>query len=240
MATRSKNPIPAYQRIQRSIRKRIQSGTLKPHQAVESERALADRHSVSPMTARHALVELEREGIVERRTGAGTFVAPPRIHFNKLTSFSEEMAGRHLSACSRVLSLKIVSKESEIAERLRLPPASPLVKIERLRKGGDEPFAIETCYLSATDFEGLTHAKLDRTSLYSLLEHEYGIKLAYADEDVDAIVADHRTARLLTILPDQPLLRIRQLIFSTKGKATIYGICLNRADRHSLRIRRVR
>jgi len=36
------------------------------------------------MTARHALTELEREGAVVRRRGAGTFVAPPKIHFNKL------------------------------------------------------------------------------------------------------------------------------------------------------------
>jgi len=36
------------------------------------------------MTARHALAGLEREGIVERRRGAGTFVGRAEIHFNKL------------------------------------------------------------------------------------------------------------------------------------------------------------
>jgi DNA-binding GntR family transcriptional regulator len=232
--------VPAYKKIQVSIMNRIKAGELKPHQAVESERVLAGLHSVSPMTARHALVELEREGVVERRTGAGTFVALPKIHFNKLTSFTEEMAARNLSVCSKVLSLKIVDKEPEVAERLCLPSTSRLIKLERLRKGGDEPFAIETCYLSGTQFGELTRANLERGSLYSILEHEYGVELAYADEDVDAVVADPRTASLLTIHPGQPLLRIRQVIYSTKGKATIYGVCLNRAERHILRIRRVR
>src|SRR5438132_12149621 len=96
------NGTPAYRRIQGAILKRIETGQLKTGDAVDSERELAKIHHVSLMTARHALGELQREGLVERRRGAGTFVAPPKIHFNKLTSLSEEMASRGLSACSRL------------------------------------------------------------------------------------------------------------------------------------------
>jgi GntR family transcriptional regulator len=76
------NGIPAYQKIQNAIQRRIESGKLKPGDAVESERELARLHQVSLMTARHALSVLEQEGVVQRRRGAGTFVAPPKIHFN--------------------------------------------------------------------------------------------------------------------------------------------------------------
>src|SRR6202162_558925 len=92
------NGTPAYKKIQATILKRIESGHLKPGDAVESERELAKIHRVSLMTARHALTVLEREGMVQRRRGAGTFVAPPKIHFNKLTSFTEQMAGRSLKS----------------------------------------------------------------------------------------------------------------------------------------------
>jgi len=37
-----------------------------------------------------------------------------------------------------------------------------------------------------------------------------------------------------------PLLRIRQVIYSTKGKATIYVLGFYRSDRHTLLIRRFR
>jgi DNA-binding GntR family transcriptional regulator len=48
------------------------------------------------------------------------------------------------------------------------------------------------------------------------------------------------TAQLLEIPKGFPLLRIRQLIYSTKAKATVYVQGLYRSDRHSFLIRRFR
>src|SRR6478735_9931449 len=139
MPSNGHNGLPAYQRIQTAIRGRITSGELKPGDAVASERELARLHRVSLMTARHALAGLEREGIVERRRGAGTFVAPPRIHFNKLMSYTEQMASRGLAAGSKVIAAKIIEQEDEIAARLMIPAASKMVKIERVRHTSEEP-----------------------------------------------------------------------------------------------------
>src|SRR6266700_8225413 len=111
MSRNGQNGVPAYQRIQGAIRERIDAGELKPGDAVNSERELAKIHGVSLMTARHALAGLESEGMVERRRGAGTFVAAPKIHFNKLMSYTEHMSSRGLSPRSRVLVAKIVEDE---------------------------------------------------------------------------------------------------------------------------------
>jgi GntR family transcriptional regulator len=213
---------------------------LKTGDLVDSERELAKIHQVSLMTARHALADLAKDGIVERRHGAGTFVAPPKIHFNKLMSYTEQMASRGLSARSRIVSQGVINEEAEIAARLSLPATSALVRVERVRQAADEPFALETCYLSAEEFPGLANAPLERGSLFSTLENEYGVELAYADEEIDATAADSRTMELLAVPRGSPILRIRQLIFSTKGKATIYVLGLYRSGRHSLTIRRFR
>jgi len=122
---------PAYKRIQNVIRKRIAGGQLKIGDAVRSERELARIHSVSLMTARHALAGLEREGIVERRRGSGTFVAPPKIHFNKLMSYTEHMSSRGLAPRSRVLAAKLIEHHAEIAARLGISGISALVRIDR-------------------------------------------------------------------------------------------------------------
>src|SRR5580765_1778855 len=148
MTKNGRNGVPAYKQIQGAIRKRIDTGELKPGVMVDSERELARIHGVSLMTARHALTSLEREGVVERRRSAGTFVAPPKVHFNKLMSYTEQMASRGLVARSHILCCKLVDHEPEIAARLALPANSQLVKVERLRQAANEPFALEACYLS--------------------------------------------------------------------------------------------
>jgi len=81
---------------------------------------------------------------------------------------------------------------------------------------------------------------LERGSLFSVLEHDYGVEIAHADEEVDATPADPALARLLALPHGIPLLRIRQVIFSIQGKPTLYVLGLYRGDRHTLRIRRYR
>src|SRR5215471_16475179 len=231
---------PVYKRIQNSIRKRIESSELQPGDPVASERELAKVHKVSLMTARHALAGLEREGVVERRRGAGTFVASPKIHFNKLMSYTEHMSSRGLSPRSQVLVAKLIEHDAEVAARLALPATSPLVKIERLRETGDEPFALETCYLPAKEFANLIKAPLGRTSLFGTLQQEFGVELAYADEEVDATTAEANIAELLQVHRGAAVLRIRQVIYSTNGKPTLYVVGFYRSERHTLFIRRFR
>ena len=235
-----RNGTPVYKRIQSEIRDRIASARLKPGDAVASERELAKTHKVSLMTARHALAGLEREGVVERRRGAGTFVAAPKIQFNKLMSYTEQMSSRGLAPRSRVLFAKVIAEEQEVAARLGLPGSSRVLKIQRLRLTDEEPFALETCYLPAAEFGELASAPLGKNSLFSILQHDYGVELAYADEEVDATAADADIAELLGVPRGASVLRIRQVIYSTKGKATIYGVGFYRSERHTLFIRRFR
>src|SRR5690349_23312198 len=194
LSARGPGALPAYQRIQSIIHKRIDSGQLQPGDAVPSERDLAKTHHVSLMTARHALTFLEREGLVERRRGIGTFVAQPKIHFNKLMSYTEQMAARTLSAGAKILFAKVVNDESEAAARLSLPPDSNILKLERLRHAADEPFALETCYLDAAEFSSLLESPIARESLFAILERDFKVELGYADEEVDATAADPRIA----------------------------------------------
>src|SRR5690242_16768398 len=235
-----RNGTPAYKKIQNVIRKRIESGHLKIGDSVDSERELARIHGVSLMTARHALAGLEREGVVERRRGSGTFVAPPKIHFNKLMSYTEQMSSRGLAPNSKIITSKIIEDEQEIAARLKLPAGARMVKVERVRHTAEEPFALEICYLPADEFPGLVRAPLGRTSLFVTLQREYGVEITYADEEVDATAADTRVAQLLEVPRGSPVLRIRQVIHASNGRAVVYVIGFYRSERHTLFIRRFR
>jgi len=90
---------PAYRRIAEKLRKTISDGRMAPGARLASERALAGRHGVSLMTARRAMVELERMGLVTRRIGAGSFVAPAGGGVRRLRDPHEEF---HAPACTLV------------------------------------------------------------------------------------------------------------------------------------------
>lgn len=238
--TQNRNGEPAYRKIQNAILQRIESHRLKPGDPISSERDLARIHHVSLMTARHAVLELAREGVVERRRGAGTFVALPKVHFNKLLAYTEQMASLGLVARSKTISCSVVSGGDEIAARLGIPSGSRMVRLERVRLAGAEPVAVEICCWPADEFQPLTDASLDRGSLFAALENKCGVRLAYADEEIDSTTADSHMADLLSISRGAPLLRMRQVIFSTTGKAVLYVTGYYRSGRHTLRIRRFR
>jgi LacI family transcriptional regulator len=64
-----------FEQIKHGLRGEIQAGRYQPGDAIPDERALASELRVSHMTVRRALVELSREGLLQRVSGKGTFVS---------------------------------------------------------------------------------------------------------------------------------------------------------------------
>jgi len=69
-----RSPIPLYEQIANRVRLAIASGELRPATALPSVRQLATELRVNPATVVQAYRDLESEGFVEMRQGAGTFV----------------------------------------------------------------------------------------------------------------------------------------------------------------------
>ena len=64
-----------YEQIVSGLKRAIGDGKLVPGDALPSFRQLAEEMLVSVITVKRAYEELEREGIIFRRQGLGTFVA---------------------------------------------------------------------------------------------------------------------------------------------------------------------
>jgi len=64
-----------YEQIIEGIQREISAGRLRPGDALPSFRQLAADLMVSVITVKRAYEELEREGILYRRQGLGTFVS---------------------------------------------------------------------------------------------------------------------------------------------------------------------
>jgi GntR family transcriptional regulator len=68
-------PGTLYEQIVDGLKREVSEGRVKPGAALPSFRALAEDLLVSVITVKRAYEELEREGIIYRRQGLGTFVA---------------------------------------------------------------------------------------------------------------------------------------------------------------------
>jgi len=69
-----RSPTPLYAQIATRVRLAVAASELRPGDALPSVRQLAARLRVNPATVVQAYRDLETEGFVEMRQGAGTFV----------------------------------------------------------------------------------------------------------------------------------------------------------------------
>lgn len=69
------SPIPMYLQIIEQVRHGIAAGALQADDEMPSVRALASKHLINPNTVARAYLELERDGLLSKRRGAGTYVA---------------------------------------------------------------------------------------------------------------------------------------------------------------------
>ena len=69
------SPVPIYSQIVDQVRCGIAAGDLKPDDEMPSVRALATEHLINPNTVARAYLELEREGLLSKKRGTGTYVS---------------------------------------------------------------------------------------------------------------------------------------------------------------------
>lgn len=209
---------PIYIQIHNRLRKTVEDGQWQIGDKIPSERELAVQFGVSRMTLRQAVQTLVEEGLLERRVGAGTYVANRKVQerMSGVTSFTELMEQAGKVPSSRTVSYHITTPSLSESEKLQLTNDEQVLRMERIRFGNDEPI----CFEVATVPERLIRkfSKEDVTnSLYRVLEDEAGLKVGHAQQTVSAMTASERVSEYLNIKRNDPLLRLRQLSFLDDG-----------------------
>jgi GntR family transcriptional regulator len=222
---------PKYQGIHDALLTLIES--LADGAGLPTERELCQTYGVSRSTVRQALAQLEVEQRIFRRQGKGTFVSRAKIEQRlELMSHTEGMRARGISPSSKLIDVRRIHADQEVATHLGLSPKSEVLRIERLRLADGDPIAIEVVFLSADRFDGITAALSDHASLYQLLSSNYGVELASAEETIEAVIAEGRDAGLLKCPPGMPLLMLSRRTLDTNGRPIEFVRSLYRGDRY--------
>lgn len=229
--------IPLYYQLREDLRRRIEAGEWKAEEAIPSETELQDIYGVSRATVRQALSELVMEGLLIRKQGRGTFVAPQKIAepLPRLVSFTEEMRAVGLEPSTRSVKVaRTTEPPRRVRETLRTDEQD-FLRIERVRCANGQPIVLLISYLPVS--LGIDPAEDFSGSLYSLLENKYSIQLGEALQMIEAGVADEYTASQLDIEEGEPILIIRRGTFAKDGRPVEYVEGFYPADRYRYTIR---
>ncbi len=224
--------LPLYYKIENDLKKKIMKGDYKAGDPLPSEKQLVEKYKVSRLTAREAVKRLEAQRLVVKIQGKGTFVARPQIYHRtgSLYSGGEEILLQNFQVKTRVLDIKKVAPHSGIYRKLELDDKEEVIALERLRYANEIPVALIKCYIPYKYVPGIESMDLENKSLYRTLEDHYLLQLHEAQEVIEAVKADSRSAGYLEIKPGMPVLLNKRTTYLADGVVIEYEKVLYRSD----------
>lgn len=229
---------PLYDQLVDLLREKIEN-EWAPGDLLPSERNLCLTYGLSRTTVRLALAELERQGLVTRQHGRGTFVADTVQEATNLLhtySFTEQMEEMGRVPKTRILEFDKREAPRHVAERLEIHLGDPIFRMKRLRIADDIPVMLEHTYVPATAFPNLSCEAVDHYGLYNIAEKVYHQTIAVAHEEFSASIAGMDDANLLNISEGAPILKLYRTTYNDKNEIIEYTRSVARADQFKYKI----
>lgn len=210
-----------YRDVKRKLIADIASGAVPPGGALANETSLARRFGVSIGTIRRAVDELVADHILLRQQGRGTFVGKlDRERF--MYQFFKVVRRDGPREFPEVKLLSFAKSRATPSESLALniTTGAAVFRIENVLSLRGMPVIHDSVVLDATIFSGLSKAQFQRRegTIYELYQTAFGVTVVGAEERLQAVAADKRTAAVLGIPENDPALRIERTAFTFDHK----------------------
>lgn len=214
---------PVYIQIHNHLRKDIEAGKWQIGDRIPSERDLAVTFNVSRMTLRQAIQTLVDEGILERRIGAGTYVANQKVQekVSGVTSFTDLMLAQGKKPSSKTISYHVAKPSLSESEKLQLHDGDQVIRMERIRYGDEVPICFEVATVPYELIKNFSKSEVTK-SFYDTLEKKGHFVIGGAQQTVSAMLASERIAEYLNIKRGDAIMRLRQISFLQGGRPFEY------------------
>jgi GntR family transcriptional regulator len=228
------SPIPFYYQLQGILQAWIEESGMPPQTLLPSEAELCEKYRVSRTVVRAALSALERDGLIYRVKGRGSFVSQPKLQqkITLLTNFTEDMRKQGIHPGGHVLSQEINFANETVAQRLGIPIRSPIFYLERVRFADGEPLGIEVSYLHFPGYERLETENFENRSLYEILSTQYHIVIYKADLELEATLVRPPETELLKVQTCSPAMLLRRTTYDIHLQPFEYTKCIYRGDKY--------
>jgi len=225
--------VPRYHQIAEVLRDRIRSGHIAPGERLENQRHLAHLFGVTLMTLRQALEVIERDGLITRRHGLGTFVAAPTVEYDILhfQAFAGDLSAVGEKVATHFLRVQAGRADRDAARELGLDPGARVFALERLRLVDGHPTSFQVSHLAEALGEEVAKADLAVTPLRQVLAFKLGIEITAARETVSAETLPARAARELGCAPGVPCFRSDRVSTDAESRPIVYDRVFIPGDR---------
>lgn len=215
-----------YQQLAADLSGRIKNGHLGPGDQLPSEQELMKSSGLSRITVRQAVGVLARQGLVVRRRGLGTFVAPPRIsqEWSELTGFYDLLVAQGIYPETELLDFRRTITSQNVARKLGSKTATLFVKTYSIDQ---RPIGVFFTYLTQT--KGVSEEMVISHRSYELLK-VLGRTIACATVSLHAANAGENISRLLRIEPNDPILIVERTSIDPAGKPLEHTVAYVRSD----------
>ncbi|HEY9212125.1 MAG TPA: phosphonate metabolism transcriptional regulator PhnF [Ancylobacter sp.] len=206
---RPRSDTPIWQQIYDYLIALIDSDWLQPGSQLPGEVHLAEKLGVTRITLRRALQQLQQEGHLTSRKGVGVFVRslPSALVVRDGCRFAESLRADGKSVATETLFLDQEPADAEMAAQLRLPVASSVIRLRRVRSADGQPIYISTKVFPADllpDFAVLYARRQSVTDAFIA----HGIqKYRRVETRISGGFAAADEAQLLQLTPGTPVFR---------------------------------
>ena len=221
-----------------TLRDRIARGSFDRDGGLPGEQVLAEEFNVLRVTLRRALADLEKEGLIDRRQGAGTFLSDRGRPQPIAVELADVMA--HLVDMGRSTQVHLIEFDyrdplPEVARALNLAGGERVQWSLRRRLIDDAPFSYLTTCVPEKIGRQFSKRDLARKPLLALLEAN-GITAHRATQDISAELATPESAVALGLAVGAPLLALTRVVYDSNGRGVEYLRALYRPDRYTFRM----
>ena len=237
MKLRRDSHVAMHRQLAQQLRQAIAGGGYRPGDRLPTEPELATRHAVSRITARQAVMQLVREGLVVRRQGKGSFVAEPPVHHDlvDLHGIYDELVARGVNPTTELLDYAEVAPPSNVAERLHCG-ARKVLHYKRLYLRRGEPFAVSWAWL-APALPKVSRELVAAHTTYHLFETFMHLKIRHADLSVRARTASPELKKLLHLRPHAPVIALERVSYLADGKPAEFTLYCANAENYEFALR---
>ncbi len=226
--------IPLYYQLENILRQKINSGEFGLGDPFPTEENLVRSYKISRITVRQALSALEKDGLLVRKRGKGSFVSggPKELASMKLTGMMEDIIAMGIKTKIKIINFGFVSAPKKVIQALKLDEHSKALRVERVRLIKKSAISYSLTYIPPDLGKKICQQDLTIQPLLNVLEKRCKVSIERGSQIIEATVADSHTASLLNVMTGSPLLKIERTVFDRHNRPVEYISIFYRSDRY--------